>query len=74
MVVGATMGEAKRRRETLGEAYGQEQASWLNKAQLLMIQKWVTRGTWVGIGLLVVVWLTVRFIGPSLGWWQLAAN
>ncbi|AXY68087.1 MAG: DUF2839 domain-containing protein [Thermosynechococcus sp.] len=68
------MGEAKRRKETLGDAYGQEKGSWLKKEQLLLIQKWVTRGTWVGIGLLVLIWLTVRFIGPSLGWWQLAAN
>ncbi|MFN4279238.1 DUF2839 domain-containing protein [Thermosynechococcus sp.] len=68
------MGEAKRRKEALGEAYGQEKGSWLKKEQLLWIQKWVTRGTWVGIGLLVVIWVIVRFIGPSLGWWQLAAN
>ncbi|MDR5638862.1 DUF2839 domain-containing protein [Thermosynechococcus sp. JY1334] len=68
------MGEAKRRKETLGEAYGQQKKGWLQKEQLLLIQKWVTRGTWVGIGLLVVIWLTVRFIGPSLGWWQLTAN
>ncbi|HIK25467.1 MAG: DUF2839 domain-containing protein [Thermosynechococcus sp. Uc] len=68
------MGEAKRRQQTLGDTYGQKKGSWLKKEQLLLIQKWVTRGTWVGIGLLVVIWLTVRFIGPSLGWWQLAAN
>ncbi|QEQ00861.1 DUF2839 family protein [Thermosynechococcus sp. CL-1] len=68
------MGEAKRRKETLGESYGQEKGGWLRKEQLLLIQKWVTRGTWVGIGLLVVIWLTVRFIGPSLGWWELTVN
>ncbi|WJI25114.1 DUF2839 domain-containing protein [Thermosynechococcus sp. QKsg1] len=68
------MGEAKRRKETLGEGYGQEKGGWLRKEQLLLIQKWVTRGTWVGIGLLVVIWLTVRFIGPSLGWWELTVN
>lgn len=68
------MGEAKRRQQTLGDTHGQKKGSWLKKEQLLLIQKWVTRGTWVGIGLLVVIWLTVRFIGPSLGWWQLAAN
>ena len=27
------------------------------------------RGGWVGIGVLLFVWLTVRIIGPSLGWW-----
>ncbi|AHB88973.1 protein of unknown function DUF2839 [Thermosynechococcus sp. NK55a] len=68
------MGEAKRRKETLGEAYGQQQGGWLKKEQLLLIQKWVTRGTWLGIGLLVVIWLTVRFIGPSFGWWELTVN
>ncbi|WP_298614960.1 DUF2839 domain-containing protein [uncultured Thermosynechococcus sp.] len=68
------MGEAKRRKQTLGDTYGQPKGGWLKKEQLLLIQKWVTRGTWVGIGLLVVIWLTVRLIGPSLGWWQLAAN
>ena len=27
------------------------------------------KGGWIGIGLLVVLWLIVRFIGPALGWW-----
>jgi hypothetical protein len=31
-----------------------------------------TRGAWVGIGALVLFWLTVRFLGPALGWWHLA--
>jgi hypothetical protein len=31
-----------------------------------------TRGAWVGIGALVLFWITVRFLGPALGWWQLA--
>jgi hypothetical protein len=31
-----------------------------------------TRGAWVGIGSLVLFWLTVRFLGPALGWWTLA--
>lgn len=31
-----------------------------------------TRGAWIGIGALVVFWLTVRFLGPALGWWTLA--
>ena len=25
--------------------------------------------SWVGIGLLVFLWIIVLFIGPSLGWW-----
>ncbi len=28
-----------------------------------------TRGAWIGIGLLVVLWIVVRFVGPALGWW-----
>ena len=31
-----------------------------------------TRGAWIGIGALVVFWVTVRFIGPAAGWWSLA--
>lgn len=31
-----------------------------------------TRGAWVGIAALVVFWVTVRFLGPALGWWTLA--
>ena len=27
------------------------------------------RGGWFGIGLLVIIWITVRFVGPTLGWW-----
>ncbi len=31
-----------------------------------------TRGAWIGIGALVFFWVTVRFLGPALGWWTLA--
>jgi hypothetical protein len=31
-----------------------------------------TKGAWVGIGALVLFWVTVRFIGPAAGWWTLA--
>ena len=31
-----------------------------------------TRGAWIGIGGMVVLWITVRFIGPAAGWWTLA--
>tara|TARA_B100000945_G_scaffold146411_1_gene117213 strand:+ start:875 stop:1120 length:246 start_codon:yes stop_codon:yes gene_type:complete len=27
------------------------------------------QGGWIGIGLLVILWGVVRFIGPALGWW-----
>ena len=27
------------------------------------------RASWIGIGLLVLLWIVVRFIGPAAGWW-----
>ncbi len=30
------------------------------------------RGSWIGIGLVAVLWVVVRFIGPAAGWWVLA--
>lgn len=68
------MGESKRRKEALGEKYGQEENifPWLpiTKSQGQQFVKWTSKGSWIGIGTLVVIWLTVRFIGPGLGWWQ----
>jgi hypothetical protein len=68
------MGEAKRRKEQLGEKYGQEETilPWLpiTKTQANQFNKWTTRGAWIGIGLLVLSWFTVRVIGPAFGWWQ----
>ena len=68
------MGEAKRRKEALGEKYGQEPTilPWLpvTKSQAEQFVKWSTRGAWIGIGFLILSWITVRFIGPSFGWWQ----
>lgn len=68
------MGESKRRKEVLGEKYGQEESmfDWLplSKAQLEQSGKWVTRGTWAGIITLILWWVTVRFLGPALGWWD----
>ena len=67
------MGEAKRRREQLGEEYGQPERilPWLpiTTEQSAAFVRWTSRGAWVGIGLMVVLWLTVRFIGPAFGWW-----
>jgi len=69
------MGEAKRRKTILGEKYGQQPQflPWLpiSKNQVEQIFKWINRGAWTGIGLLVVSWVTVRFIGPAFGWWQI---
>jgi hypothetical protein len=67
------MGEAKRRKDSMGEGYGKEEylLPWLpiTKTQSEQFVSWTTRGAWVGIGLLVVSWLTVRLIGPAFGWW-----
>lgn len=69
------MGESKRRKEALGEKYGQEAPifPWLplTKTQANQFVQWTTRGAWIGIGFLVVFWITIRFIGPALGWWQI---
>lgn len=68
------MGEAKRRKTALGDKYGQETniLPWLpiTKSQGEQFVKWTTKGAWIGIGFLVVYWLTIRFIGPTFGWWQ----
>jgi len=68
------MGESKRRKELLGDKYGQEEQiySWLplTKPQAERFVKWTTKGAWYGIGFLIVYWLFVRFVGPGLGWWQ----
>ncbi len=68
------MGEAKRRKEALGDQYGKEprMISWLpfKKSQAEQFVKLTSRGAWIGMGLLVAYWVTVRFLGPALGWWQ----
>jgi hypothetical protein len=68
------MGDSKRRKETMGEKYGQEANifPWLpvKKSQAQQFVSWSTRGAWIGIGALVVYWVVVRFVGPVLGLWQ----
>jgi hypothetical protein len=69
------MGEAKRRKVALGESYGKEERilPWLpiTKSQSEQFVQLTTKGAWIGIGFLVVYWLTIRFIGPAFGWWQI---
>ncbi|CCQ52501.1 DUF2839 domain-containing protein [Crocosphaera watsonii WH 8501] len=69
------MGEAKRRKNALGEQYGQEERilPWvpISKVQADDFYQWTTRGAWFGIGIMVALWVTVRFIGPTFGWWNL---
>ncbi|MBE9230742.1 MAG: DUF2839 domain-containing protein [Cuspidothrix sp.] len=69
------MGEAKRRKNTLGEEYGQDTTKilpWvpITKTQASQFVSITTRGAWIGIGMMVVVWVTIRFIGPAFGWWE----
>jgi hypothetical protein len=67
------MGEAKRRKESLGEKYGQEERfiSWLpfTKSQAEQAYQLTTKGAWIGIGIAIAFWVTIRFIGPGFGWW-----
>ena len=32
------------------------------------------RASWIGIALLILLWIVVRFIGPAAGWWTPADN
>ena len=78
------MGEAKRRaaqglpprprQEAKAKDSSPRLAPWLplTRQQGDQFVRLTTRGAWVGIGALVLFWLTVRFIGPALGWWELA--
>ena len=78
------MGEAKRRK-TLGLPPKQNNTKtkfddsprlfqWLpltiNQRDKLI--KLSIKASWVGIGGLVILWIIVRFIGLSVGWWTLA--
>ncbi|MDZ8051937.1 MAG: DUF2839 domain-containing protein [Aulosira sp. ZfuVER01] len=71
------MGEAKRRKSKLGEQYGQETRilPWvpITKSQADLFVRWSTRGAWIGIGGMVLAWVTIRFIGPAFGWWQVVS-
>ncbi|MEG4421534.1 DUF2839 domain-containing protein [Microcoleus sp. LAD1_D5] len=68
------MGESKRRKESIGDEYGKEEriVPWLpiTKTQSQDFVKWTSRGSWIGISILVAWWVVVRFIGPAAGWWQ----
>ncbi len=68
------MGEAKRRKEVLGDDYGKEERlySWLplSKTQAKKAYELTTRGAWAGIAALAFGWIAIRFIGPAFGWWD----
>ena len=68
------MGESKRRQQQLGEDYGKETTilPWvpITKRQGEQFVQWTTRGAWIGIFVMIALWVTVRFIGPGFGWWD----
>lgn len=68
------MGESKRRQEALGESYGKPEPIFpglsISKETAAKFVRWTSRGAWAGIILMVVAWLTIRFIGPGFGWWS----
>jgi hypothetical protein len=79
------MGEAKRRqiqglppRQPKADKPGGDTspriASWLplSRDQADRFVTLTTKGAWIGIGALVIFWVTVRFLGPAAGWWTLA--
>lgn len=67
------MGDSKRRKEKLGDRYGKSERIvpflGITKEQGAQFQQWTTRGAWIGIGCMIALWVTVRFIGPALGLW-----
>jgi len=69
------MGESKRRKEELGEDYGQPKpiVSWipfLTPQKATQFVQITTTGAWLGIGIMIAYWVTIRFIGPLFGWWE----
>jgi hypothetical protein len=70
------MGESKRRKEVLGDDYGKSEPviSWIpfwTKQKASQFVKVSTKAAWIGIFIMAGSWVTIRFIGPALGWWQL---
>ena len=69
------MGESKRRKAAMGKQYGQDServVPWLpiTKTQSERFIKLTSTGAWFGIGIMIAIWLTVRFIGPAFGFWE----
>ena len=69
------MGESKRRKAALGDRYGTDTdrlLPWLpiTKAQSEKFIKLTSTGAWIGIGIMIAIWFTVRFIGPAFGFWE----
>ncbi|MBM5817333.1 MAG: DUF2839 family protein [Cyanobacteria bacterium K_Offshore_surface_m2_239] len=72
---GATLANAKGAKAKSANAKASPRlVSWLplTREQADRFVAVSTRGAWIGIGALVFFWVTVRFLGPALGWWTLA--
>ncbi|MEO1134104.1 MAG: DUF2839 domain-containing protein [Cyanobacteria bacterium J06639_1] len=73
------MGDAKRRKSKMGESYGNPDGDriveWLplTHGQARRANEVTTRGAWIGIGVLVVYWVVIRFVGPVFGLWSLSS-
>lgn len=69
------MGESKRRQASLGKDYGKPEPAIrglpFSKEAASKFVSWSTKGAWAGIILMIGAWLTIRFVGPALGWWTL---
>ena len=77
------MGEAKRRK-TLGLPPKIKNKAKIDESPRLFewlpfttnqrdnLIKLSIKASWFGIGGLVILWIVVRFIGPTAGWWTLA--
>jgi hypothetical protein len=66
------MGDSKRKKNQTSVENSKKIVPWIpfTVAQSAEFVRITTNGAWVGIGLLVFAWLTVRLIGPALGLWQ----
>ena len=69
------MGESKRRKAALGQEYGRKSdriLPWVpvTKAQAEKFVSITSKGAWIGIGIMIAAWFTVRFIGPAFGFWK----
>ena len=69
------MGESKRRKAALGEQYGRDSERilpWIpiTKSQAETFIKITSKGAWIGIGIMIAAWFTIRFIGPAFGFWE----
>ena len=75
------MGQARRRSKKGLSKFGKQQKKekdrssrifdWLpiTEQQEQLFITFTIKGAWIGIGLLVLLWIVVRIIGPTLGWW-----